>query len=115
MLPLGIPYSSPHNTCLGVIKNLLPEIRTPDILGDSRLWNVLRLQQVSNVQDGDLIVWAKEKVFDFQFQHIVLVVNSIEHLVYGVHYTDSSTMITNYVHWIFRTSSGRIKYFAGQI
>ena len=65
MFPLGIKYDPPYNTCLTTIKNVLPEIRSSDIVGDTRWSLALSLPEVYEVRNGDLLVWTKKSYIAF--------------------------------------------------
>ena len=87
MLPLGLAQIPEQQTCLTVIKAILPEIRSPEIVGPYRWSLVEELPEVVGlVQDGDLAVWGTYGLWEFRPKHIGLIVNYDESLVY--HLTD---------------------------
>ena len=92
MLVIGIEYDEVWHTCLMVLKDMIPEIRSSDMMGDSRWEEVERLDIVSNgdiIRDGDLVVWGEGGIWEFRPKHIGLIVNYERSLVYHVQYGGS--------------------------
>ena len=108
MFPVGIKHNPPYATCLTAIKNVLPEIRSHDIIGEQRWSLVLSLPEVYEIRNGDLLLWAKQKLYCFHPQHIALVVNTDEKFIYGLAGIINGTtavslvpdVITNHYEWI---------------